>query len=66
MKFLRERSGLSARQLSINAGLSTSYVSKVESGAVLPTIESFARLVSNLDITDKEIAYLIKMLVKNK
>ena len=62
MKFLRERQGISARELSGRAGLSASYVSKVESGAVLPTIESFAKLVSNLYTTDKEVAYLISTL----
>jgi len=64
MKFLRERSGVSARQLSAQAGLSASYVSKVESGSVLPTIESFSKLISELDVTDMEIVYLIKLLAK--
>jgi len=64
MKFLREREGLSARQLSAAAGLSASYVSKVESGAVLPTIESFAKIVSNLYTTDREITYLISTLTR--
>lgn len=66
MKFLRERQGISARELSARAGLSASYVSKVESGAVLPTIESFARLVSNLYTTDKEVAYLISTLTSKE
>lgn len=64
MKFLREREGLSARQLSAAAGLSASYVSKVESGAVLPTIESFAKIVSKLYTTDREITYLISTLTR--
>lgn len=64
MKFLREREGLSARQLSSAAGLSASYVSKVESGAVLPTIESFAKIVSKLYTTDREITYLISTLTR--
>jgi len=64
MKFLRERSEISARELSSRAGLSASYVSKVESGSVLPTIESFSKLISELNVTDMEIVYLIKLLTK--
>lgn len=63
MRFLREREGISARQLSADAGLSASYVSKVESGAVLPTIESFAKIVSKLYTTDREISYLISSIL---
>ena len=59
IKYLRERKGISGRYLSIKAGLSPSYVSKVENGVVLPTIESFAKIISHLDVTDKEVAYLI-------
>lgn len=66
MKFLRERQGISARQLSSSAGLSASYVSKVESGAVLPTIQSFAKVIENLSVTDRELGYLIMILAKEK
>lgn len=62
MRSLRERSEISARALSIQAGLSPSYVSKVESGSVLPTIESFARLIEHLTVTDREIVFLLKTL----
>lgn len=58
-KFLRERTGMSARALSLQAGLSQSYISKVESGNVLPTIESFAKIIKLMNITDKELMYLI-------
>ena len=60
MKFLRERSGISARNLSTLSGLSYSYVSKMESGSVIPSVEVFSRIVKNLDITDVELMYLIK------
>lgn len=66
MKFLRERAGLSARQLSLDAGLSASYVSKIESGAVLPTISSFAHLIHKLNVSPVEIAYLLSTLNKGE
>ncbi|RTK93382.1 helix-turn-helix domain-containing protein [Candidatus Saccharibacteria bacterium] len=60
MRFLRERSGVSARQLSLSSGLSASYVSKIEDGAILPNIKSFANIISNLSVTPFEIAYLLQ------
>lgn len=60
MKFLRERSGISARNLSTQSGLSYSYISKMESGSVVPSVEVFSRIVKNLDITDAELMYIIK------
>jgi transcriptional regulator with XRE-family HTH domain len=65
MKALRERAELSARSLSLAAGLSASYVSKIESGSVLPTISAFANIVKHLRISDKEIAYLLSTLTKD-
>lgn len=64
MKILRERRGISARQLSLDAGMSASYYSKIESGAVLPTISSFAHIVQRLDVSPVEIIYLLSSLVK--
>ena len=62
LKFLRERSGVSARQLSMDAGLSASYVSKVESGEVVPSVLQFARLIRQLDASAFEISYLLTAL----
>lgn len=64
MKFLRERAGISARQLSLEAGLSASYISKIENGSVLPTIQSFAKIIQKLDVSSFEIAYLLQSLVQ--
>ena len=64
MKVLRERQGVSARQLSLDAGLSASYISKIESGTVLPTISSFAHIVDRLNVSPVEISYLLSSLVK--
>ena len=61
MKFLRERSNVSARQLSNDSGLSVSYISKMEKGQVNPTVEAFAKIIRNLDVSDAELLYLIKV-----
>lgn len=66
MKLLRERRGISARQLSLDAGMSASYYSKIESGAVLPTISSFAHIVDRLNVSPVEIAYLLSTLIKGE
>jgi transcriptional regulator with XRE-family HTH domain len=66
MKFLRERSGISARTLSTQSGLSYSYVSKMESGSVIPSVQVFSRILSNLDVTDTEMVYLIKSISKEE
>lgn len=55
----RKMSGLSARQLSLAAGLSASYVSKMESGAIMPPIDTFMRLVRQLNLNDEEILFLL-------
>jgi transcriptional regulator with XRE-family HTH domain len=65
MKHLRLRKNISARELSIRSGLSSSYVSKVESGDINPTVDAFSRLVDNLDCTDFEIVFLIRSIHKD-
>ena len=62
MRFLRQRYGVSARQLSAESGLSLSYISKMEKGQVKPTVEAFAKIVNKLDISNAEIIYLIRNL----
>lgn len=52
---LRERRGLSARGLSNLAGLSPSYVSKVEAGEIEPSFRAFARMACVLKMTPREI-----------
>lgn len=64
MTFLRNRQGLSARSLSEQAGLSLSYVSKMESGAVTPTVEVWARIIQHLEVGNEELAYLIRTLAE--
>ena len=59
MKFLRESNGMSARGLSTQAGVSPSYVSKMERGELVPTLDTFAKLVKVLKCNDAEIAFLV-------
>lgn len=57
----REARGLSRRQLSQAAGLSTSYVSKVEAGEVDSlSLRSFSKLAVELGLSSREIFVLIK------
>lgn len=61
MKFLRERQGLSARRLSIMAGLSPSYMSKLECERLIPSVDIFNKLVENIGCSDSEILFLIRI-----
>lgn len=56
----REERGLSARELSIRAGLSESYVGKLESGQIDPSLRCFARIAMALDLTPQEIAFVVR------
>lgn len=60
LKKLRERRGVSARALSLEAGLSASYVSKIESGQVKPSVEAFAYLMKALEASDEEVLYMVR------
>lgn len=57
----REAAGLSKRQLSLAAGLSESYVGKVEAGHLNPTIGAFARIAESLNLNDREIVLIVKV-----
>lgn len=59
IRVLREHSGLSARQLSVAAGLSPAYVNKVESGQIEPSLRSFAKIARQLGMTQREVFLLI-------
>lgn len=66
MEALRNRQGVSARALSSAAGCSPSYVSKMERGEFLPTIDTFSRLVHSLGCTDLEIVFLVRLLRRSE
>lgn len=55
------RTSLSARGLSLAAGLSESYVGKVESGRLEPSFNSFARISKILQLTPKEVQVLMEI-----
>lgn len=55
IRFARERKQLSARALSLRAGLSPAYVFKAETGAIEPSFRSFCRLALALDMTVQEV-----------
>lgn len=58
----REKAGLSARALSLQAGLSASYVSKVEAGEIEPSLKAFALLSVILGFNKEEVYMIIRWL----
>jgi transcriptional regulator with XRE-family HTH domain len=61
LRWARVQRGLSARALSMQAGLSDSAAGKVETAAVDPSLGTFARLVCELGLNDHEIAVLVRL-----
>lgn len=57
----REERGLSARELSLRAGLSESYVGKMETSRIDPSLRCFARVAVALDLTPQEIAAVVRL-----
>lgn len=55
----RMRSGLSARELSSKASLSPSYVTKLESGELEPSLRAFARIARATGMTQAEIYFCV-------
>jgi len=61
IQFLREKKGLSARQVSAAAGLSATYVSKVERGMMEPSLKAFGKIATALSMTDAETNLLVRL-----
>ena len=57
----RTQLGVSARALSLTAGQSASYVSKLESGRIEPSFTAFARLVTTLGVSPAEVALVVAL-----
>lgn len=55
IRHLREKKGWSTRALSQAAGLSPSYVSKLESGEIEPSLRVFGRLALVLEMNQYEV-----------
>jgi transcriptional regulator with XRE-family HTH domain len=61
----REARHLSARSLSLQAGLSESMVTKIERGNIEPGLRVFAKLAAALNLNDREIAFLVRLMQTN-
>jgi transcriptional regulator with XRE-family HTH domain len=60
LRMRREGQGLTARSLSLAAGLSESYVGKVEKGTMEPSLRAFGKIAKQLGLTAREV-YLLAM-----
>jgi transcriptional regulator with XRE-family HTH domain len=61
LRLRREGREVSARRLSLDAGLSDSVVGKIESGEIHPSLRAFARIALQLQLSDREIALLVRL-----
>lgn len=59
IEMLRRPTGLSARALSLAAGLSESYVGKMEKGEMEPSLKAFACIVRELRLKPNEVHVLV-------
>jgi transcriptional regulator with XRE-family HTH domain len=59
LQLCRTRANVSARNLSLAAGLSESYVGKVEKGEIEPSLRAFARIAKQLGMSPREIYVLV-------
>jgi transcriptional regulator with XRE-family HTH domain len=59
IKSKREQLNLSARSVSLQANLSPSYVSKLESGSIEPSLKAFASIAVVLNFSSAEIIYTV-------
>jgi transcriptional regulator with XRE-family HTH domain len=60
----RERKGLSRRALSQQAGLSASYVGKLETGEIEPSLRAFLSISRALALTQNEVAICIRIAMR--
>lgn len=61
LKFCRVREEISAAALSKAIGKSASYIAKIESGQMDPSIKAFARMTIVLKMSSAEVNILIRM-----
>ena len=62
IKLTRLRAQMSAAQVSELAGYSSSYVAKIESGKLDPSVVAFAKIAKVLNMSDSEIVWLIRLI----
>lgn len=65
LRLQRRQREVSARSLSLAAGLSDSVVGKIESGEIQPSLRAFARIVAQLQLSDREIAVLVRLAARD-
>ena len=63
LKYWREQFGVSARALSLECGFSASYVSKVESGSIVPPVNNFMKIATHLNLSEQEIIFLLGLYI---
>ena len=51
MRFFRKLKGVSAKQMSLDIGKTESYISKVERGENIPSLDTFAVIIKYLGIS---------------
>lgn len=61
IRYLRERTNMSARHVSLASGLSPSYVGKVEKNEIEPSISGFYKICKVIEASDKEIVFLLRL-----
>lgn len=61
LRVKREELGFSARELSQRAGLSPSYINKVESGEISPSLRAFSQIAEALNLNDLEVVTLCRL-----
>ncbi|MGO9519161.1 MAG: helix-turn-helix domain-containing protein [Candidatus Korobacteraceae bacterium] len=57
IRSLRQRAGLSQRQLALRMGVPRTYVSKIENEKATPTLSSLARLAAALEVSVPDLLY---------
>lgn len=60
---LRRRKGMSQRALARQIGRSPAYVSKMESGAIDPSLSAFASIVVALDMNALEVWTIVRVAI---
>lgn len=66
ISYSRKKSGVSASALSKACGYSPSYVSKVESGKIEPSMKAFCKMAMALGLNTHEIVWLVRIVASQE
>jgi len=66
IRYHRQLMGMSAAALSREVDMSSSYVAKVESGKIDPSVKAFSKIALVLGLKDIEIAWLVRAIAVEK